>query len=122
MSDKPIDKITSDKPVIETVAETVNGRSWKICGTVGAVCIVLFYWAYPAFTEYVLSFVKPSPYYKWTEMIVHGMAEWSEGVAIAILLICAFFAYRSLRGLQRVSLQKETRLVKVVRFISKILN
>lgn len=81
--------------IVRDVAYVCNRVSWRFSLVYGAVLFVAFYWIVPALLLRGLERLRGNPLYPLLDAIFARRVHWSQWLAIALALLCVFFALRA---------------------------
>jgi hypothetical protein len=104
----------------EALADTAfiaNRLSWKGATIFGAVQFVVFYWLLPAWINHQLDSLQNNMFRPMVEVVFARRVHWLQWLAIALALVCTFFAVRNYFASERLGRYGESN----VSFFSRLL-
>lgn len=110
-------KSSKSGSLVADTARAANRLSWAGSSALGAVFFVSFYWLLPAALNHLHDYLQGNIYLPIVEPLFEKRNHWSQWLAIALGLICAFFAVRNYFGAGRLDRNGERQ----VGFISRLL-
>lgn len=81
--------------VLADTAFIANRLSWKSAGILGVVQFVVFYWLLPAWINHQLDSLQNNMFRPIVEAVFARRVHWLQWFAIALALVCMFFAVRN---------------------------
>lgn len=103
--------------VLADTAFIANRLSWKGTAAFGAIQFVAFYWLLPAWIDSQLNSLKGTMFRPMLEAVFARRVDWLQWLAIALALVCTFFAIRNYFAAKRIGRDGERN----VGFVSRLL-
>lgn len=97
--------------IVRDVAYVCNRVSWRVSLAYGAILFVAFYWIVPALLlEWMDRLRGKHPIiYSFLEPLFVRRAHWAQWLAVALALLCGFFALRAYFRADRLTYHHEQR-------------
>lgn len=95
--------------IVRDVAYVGNRVSWRVSLIYGVALFVAFYWIVPALLLHWLERLRPNPLYPLLETVFARRVHWSQWLAVALALLCGFFALRAYLRADRLAYRHEQR-------------
>ncbi len=95
--------------IVRDVAYVGNRVTWRFSLIYGAVLFIAFYWIVPALLLHGLERLRTNPLYPLLEAVFARRVHWSQWLAIALALLCGFFALRAYFRADRLTYRHERR-------------
>ena len=95
--------------IVRDVAYVGNRVSWRVSLIYGVALFVAFYWIVPALLLHWLERLRPNPLYPLLEAVFARRVHWSQWLAVALALLCGFFALRAYLRADRLASRHEQR-------------
>lgn len=103
--------------LLSDTAYIANRFSWQGAVILGVVQFVVFYWLLPEWINHQLDSLKGNMFRPMVEAVFARRVHWSQWLAIALALICGFFAVRNYIGAGQLDRYSERQ----VGFISRLM-
>jgi hypothetical protein len=81
--------------IVRDVAYVGNRVSWRASLIYGVALFVAFYWIVPALLLHWLERLRTNPLYPLLDAVFARRVHWSQWLAVALALLCGFFALRA---------------------------
>jgi hypothetical protein len=99
-----------------------NRLSWKSAVIFGAVQFVVFCWLIPVWINHQLDSLQNNMLRPMVEAVFARRAHWLQWLAIALALVCAFFAVRNYFASERLGRYGENNVSFLTRLLARWLN
>ncbi len=108
--------------IVRDVAYVVNRVSWRVSLIYGVVLFVAFYWIVPALLLRWLDRLRTNSLYPLLEAVFARRVHWSQWLAVALALLCGFFALRAYLRAARLTSHGERRTGFASRLLARYLD
>lgn len=108
--------------IVRDVAYVCNRVSWRASLAYGAALFIAFYWIVPALLLGWLERLHGNSLYPLLDAIFARRAHWSQWLAIALAVLCCFFALRSYFRAARLTSKDERRAGFAGRLLARYLD
>lgn len=108
--------------IVRDVAYVGNRVTWHFSLIYGAVLFIAFYWIVPALLLHRLERLRTNPLYPLLEVVFARRVHWSQWLAVALALLCGFFALRAYFRSARLTSNGERRTGFASRLLARHLD
>jgi hypothetical protein len=105
--------------IVRDVAYVGNRVSWRFSLVYGVVLFVAFYWVVPALLLRGLERLRGNPLYPLLDAVFARRVHWSQWLAIALALLCGFFALRAYFRADPLAYRNERRAGLLSRLLAR---
>lgn len=105
--------------IVRDVAYVGNRVSWRFSLVYGVVLFVAFYWVVPALLLRGLERLRGNPLYPLLDAVFARRVHWSQWLAIALALLCGFFALRAYFRADPLAYRSERRAGLLSRLLAR---